>query len=310
MVAQFDPPPTTNQFRSLLQKIYDSPAAPPPEVFNVQEPLPPVPYFDAPESPSVIVETSPRAPSVPRGASPPPPTTNPIPKTALPTTTPAPRTAPPPLTTNPVTTAAPPSGGGSAAVVTTTAGGVVTGAGVLTGGLALLAGGLLVYDAWQLYKLWKLSQPEPKAKEPIENTQIGVGYAFSTSSPFVRQLKQSGLLPAPYNGGFFWGAVTEFNQTPYRGAYNDWYVSITCASSQSGLDQVKQEVFVGLWSEPSPTIGNLIRFDNLSNTDAASVKAPIQKRPLIKSGISPSSTPQGISSPNPNGVRSPTSTLR
>lgn len=294
MVAQFDPPPSIDNFRSTLNRIYKSPSAVPPEVFNIQEPLPPVPYFDPPEGPSVIAQPAAKTPtprvaptaplSIPQGATPPPTTTNPVPRIA------------------------PPSGGGAAAVVTT-AGGVVSGTGLVTGGLVTVAAGLLIYDAWQLYKLWKLSQPEPKAvfEEPVQKTEIGVGYAFRTSSPFVKQMTADGLLPAPYAGGFFWGIITQFNQTPYRGIYDDWYVSITCASVKGGLDAVEQEVYVGLRSEPPPTIGNLIRFDNLPDPDAPPVKAPTQKRSPIKSEITSSPTPQSISSPSPTGVRSPTS---
>lgn len=298
MPVQFAPPSiglaAAQAFKARLRTIYNSPSAPP----------------------TTPTPTTPPAPiSIPKGAAPPPTT---VTVTPLPRGTAAapisitgrvapplfPKSAPitPPPTTNPVPRIAPPSGGGAAAIVTT-AGGVVTGAGLLTGGLSLLAGGLLVYNLRELYKLFKLSQPEPKVvfqEPPDEGQETGVAYGFKTSSPFVTQnIDNPKLLIPPQR---LWGPVTQFNPIPHRGAFNDWYVTVRCAISKFDLTQITREVDCGLFSETSPSIGSLERFDDEPNPNPASPSTR-NRPPLARS----SPTPQGISSPSPTGVRSPTS---
>lgn len=303
MPIQADPPfidsVKAQAFRARLRAIYNAPAAIPPQRFNVQQPLPPVPYTNSPNfSPYLDAQ-------IKANPAPQPPTR--IAPLLPPSITPI----TPPPTTNPVPKIAPPSGGGAAAIVTT-AGGVITGAGVLTGGLSLFAGGVLVYNARELYKLFKLSQPEPKAifqEPPDEGQEAGVGYGFSSSSPFHNQSFPTAkkLQPNLSQQDPLWGPVTQFNQTPHRGRFDDWYVTVRCAISKIDQTQITREIVCGLRSEPSPTIGNLERFEDELNTNPSPLKVPIPKRSPIKSGITPSPTPQSISNPNPNGLRSPTS---
>lgn len=182
MPVQAPAPPFINSvveaFKTRLRGIYNAPSATPPLTSKPWEPPPSTIPKQAPSLPTVKI--------------------NPLPQQALPPRgnvnslgVPIKRFAPePPPTTNPVPRIAPPPGSGGAAVVTTTAGGLVSGAGLLTGGLSLFAGGLLVYNASQLYKLFKLSQPESKPIPPSEPTIGQPGIRYRVVMPLLREGKQ------------------------------------------------------------------------------------------------------------------------
>lgn len=287
-------------FKTRLRGIYEAPSATPPSTPKPWEP-----------PPSTIKEAPPPLPTV---------QINPLPQQAFPPRAPytnlfgqpAPRYIPePPPSINPVPEFAPPPGSGGAAVVTTTAGGVVTGAGLLTGGLALVAGGLLIHDAHELYKLWKLSQPEPKAADPATplGEKPGTPYSFNTSSAFFNQLGKFQNPPVEFvkvpNDPPLWSPITKFNPEAHQGRFGDWYITVTSAASQSDPTQVTREIFVGIELEKKPTITNLRRHDDQPNQQPAPPVAKPNRPPLAPSSVSPgSASPSAVS---PSGVRSPTS---
>lgn len=299
-------PNLIDALKNRLRGIYEAPSATPPSTPKPWEP-----------PPSTIKEAPPPLPTV---------QINPLPQQAFPPRgnvnslgVPIERFAPePPPTTNPVPRIAPPSGGGAAAtVVTTTAGGVITGAGVLTGGLTLVAGGLLVYNAWQLYKLFKLSQPEPKfqprvfkqppsnQEPPVEEGPLdGVLYKFTQSLNY----NNYGVNPNRIDSAYLWGPISGYRSENIEGIKS----YAICRGGEASPGQLK-EYLIGTASEgPFGGYFKLISIERADqqpdpNTNPTPVKTPTRNRLPIKSGINPTSTPQSISSPNPQGVRSPTS---
>lgn len=108
--------------------------------------------------------------------------------------------------------------------------------------------------------------PPPPSSPFVGGQCLGIGYGFTTSSPFVNQSLPSGLVPNTSQTPPLWGRVTGFNPVPHRGRFDNWYVSVTCAADSSSPNQINREVEVGLFSEASPVIGSLQRFDSQPDT--------------------------------------------
>lgn len=223
----------------------------------------------------------------------------------------APITPPPPPTTNPIPRIAPPSGGG-AAVVTLTSGGVVSGAGLVTGGLVTAAAGLLLYDAWQAYKLFKLSQPEPKFGEretqsfnpnTKENENYSITYRATTHNSNDGTLLESVIVTDTAIG-----KIGNYRVTRNKDFYEKVFYEAQLYCKQTGTGKIRQEPLEYMWHALPSAVQDILKISEFKINGVTPTTPSTPRRSLIKSGITPSPIPQSILSPSPNGVRSPTST--
>lgn len=303
MPIQADPPfidsVKAQAYRARLRAIYNAPSAIPAQRFNVQQPLPPVPYTNSANFPSYLdaqIKANPTTQPPTRIAPPLPPPITPI---------------TPPPTTNPVPRIAPPSGGG-AAVVTVAGGGVISGGGLLTGGLVTGAAGLLLYDAWQAYKLFKLSQPEPKFGE--RETQ---SFNPNTQENITYQISYRATTYNPRDGSFVGSVIVETTaigkigsyRVARKGKFNEFYeAELYCKQTATGI--TRQDPYEYMWHRLPSAVTDILEISEfkINGLDSTLPSAPpTPRRSPIKSGIAPSATPQSVSSPSPTKVRSPTS---
>lgn len=306
MPVQFKPP-SLSQLKANLTQIYNLNPSPRPVTTPrpASQPPPPLPSnlpINKPAPPPTTVTITP----LPRQVLPPRGNVNSL---GVPI---KPFVPEPPPTTNPVPRVAPPPGSGGAAVVTTTAGGVVTGAGLVTGGLTLVAGALVVHNARELYKLFKLSQPEPKAifqevptsESPSTGGQsVGVKYNVTFILYYYNYNSTGEIIErfGPYTIPF-WGPIIGFRNLKSQRLP---IVYVTSRGYADGNNQVSSlEERLG-FQAGTGSFGGYFEFESIVRADGLPDKPPIQNRPPLARS---SPTPQGISSPNSKGnVRSPTS---
>lgn len=327
-VQSLDPPfidsVAAQAYRATLRKIYKAPSAIPLTTLEPQLALPPVPYVNTPEFKPFIDTQIKNAPPLPTA----PPQPFSVPQTPT----------PPPPTTNPVPRFAPPPGSGGATVVTTTAGGVITRVGGLvtrgglTQALVAVAAEVLIHDAKELYKLFKLSQPESKPiPQSLRGGQEKLRYLISgtiteivsATSDFGNSTEITWHFDRAGGAGFsssdpsIEGPIQLLNQI---GDLSGGHSAMSAVFKTPQYDHLIVESFIAEIDGVKPasrskanspyckiTSINLVAIPQGQTAEPESQSKPLQKRPPIKSGISPTSTPQGISSPSPTGVRSPTS---